>query len=51
MNLELNDEQTEALARELDQIIRNDRHFLGPRIQDLEGDPREAVAGRYRSRR
>jgi hypothetical protein len=36
MNLELTDEQTAALARELDQIIRNDRYFLGPPIRILK---------------
>ena len=31
-NLELNDTQTKALIREVDEIIRNDRYFLSPRI-------------------
>jgi len=31
-HLELNDAQTEALIRELDEIIRSDRYFLSPRI-------------------
>ncbi len=35
-NLELNDAQTEALIRELDEIIRNDRYFLSPRIVVLK---------------
>jgi hypothetical protein len=35
MNLELTDEQTEALIRELSQIIQNDRHPLSPRIRVL----------------
>jgi hypothetical protein len=35
-NLELNDVQTEALIRELDEIIRNDRYFLSPRIVVLK---------------
>jgi hypothetical protein len=30
MNLELTDEQTEALIRELSQIVRNDRYPLSP---------------------
>jgi hypothetical protein len=32
MNLEMNDGQTEALIRELDHIVRNDRYPLSPRI-------------------
>jgi hypothetical protein len=35
-NLELNDAQTEALIRELDAIVRNDRYFLSPRIVALK---------------
>jgi hypothetical protein len=35
MNLELTDEPTEALIREIDQIVRNDRYFHGPRIRVL----------------
>jgi hypothetical protein len=35
MNLELNDEQTEALIRELSQIIDGDRYPLSPRIVAL----------------
>jgi len=35
MNLELTDEQTEALIRELGQIVRNDRYFLSPRVRVL----------------
>ena len=35
-HLELNDPQTEALIRELDEIIRNDRYFLSPRIVVLK---------------
>jgi len=45
MYLELNDEQTEALARELDQLIRNDRYFLGPQIRILKEILRQATAG------
>jgi hypothetical protein len=45
MYLELNDEQTEALACELDQLIRNDRYFLGPRIRILKEILRQATAG------
>lgn len=46
MNLELNDEQTELLIRELSQLIDNDRYFLGPRARVLKEilDPREAAA-------
>jgi hypothetical protein len=36
MNLELTDEQTEALIRELSQIIENDRYPLSPRIRVLK---------------
>jgi hypothetical protein len=36
MNLELTDEQTEALLRELSQIIENDRYPFSPRIRTLK---------------
>jgi hypothetical protein len=36
MNFELNDVQTEALIRELSQIIQNDRYPLSPRIVALK---------------
>jgi hypothetical protein len=36
MNLELTDEQTEALLRELSQIIEYDRYPLSPRIRTLK---------------
>jgi hypothetical protein len=36
MNLELTDEQTEALIRELHSIIQNDRYPLSPRIVALK---------------
>jgi hypothetical protein len=36
MNLELTDEQTEALTRELHSIIQNDRYPLSPRIVALK---------------
>jgi hypothetical protein len=35
MNLDLTDEETAALASELDGIVRNDRYPLSPRIQAL----------------
>jgi hypothetical protein len=35
MNLELTDEQTVALLRELDTIIENNRYPLSPRVQML----------------
>ena len=44
MNLELTDEQTEALTRELSQIIKNDRYPFSPRIRvlkDILGQLRE----------
>ena len=37
MNLELTDEETGALIRELTQIVRNDRYPLSPRIVALKG--------------
>ena len=36
MNLELNDEQTAVLTRELHSIIQNDRYPLSPRIVALK---------------
>ena len=36
MNLELTDEQTEALIRELSQLIDGDRYPLSPRIVALK---------------
>ena len=36
MNLELTDEQTEALLRELNNIVQNDRYLLSPRIMVLK---------------
>jgi hypothetical protein len=36
LNLKLTDEQTEALIRELSQIIENDRYPLSPRIRVLK---------------
>ena len=36
MTLELNDEQTELLIRELSQLIDDDRYFLGPRVRVLK---------------
>jgi hypothetical protein len=36
MNLELSDEETAALIRELDRIIQDDRYPLSPRIQTLK---------------
>ena len=36
MNLELTDEQTEALLRALSQTIENDRYLLSPRIRTLK---------------
>ena len=35
MIMELTDEETEALLRELDSIIAGDRYFLSPRIARL----------------
>jgi hypothetical protein len=36
MILDLTDEETVALLREIDAIIANDRYFLSPRIQTLK---------------
>jgi hypothetical protein len=36
MRLDLTDEETAALLRELDGIIANDRYFLSPRVQTLK---------------
>jgi hypothetical protein len=36
MHLELTDEQTEALIRELSQIVQNDRYPFSPRIRVLK---------------
>jgi hypothetical protein len=36
MKLELNDEQTELLIREVSRLIDNDRYFLGPRARVLK---------------
>ena len=36
MNLDLTDDETALLLRELDNIIENDRFFLSPRIQTLK---------------
>jgi hypothetical protein len=36
MNLELTDDETAALLRELDGIIDGDRYFLSPRIKTLK---------------
>jgi hypothetical protein len=35
MHLDLTDEEADALLRELDGIIANDRYFLSPRVQTL----------------
>ena len=35
MNLDLTDEETPALLRELDGLIDGDRYFMSPRIQTL----------------
>jgi hypothetical protein len=36
INIDLTDEETAALLRELDGTIANDRYFLSPRIQTLK---------------
>jgi hypothetical protein len=35
MLIDLTDEETEALLRELDTLIASDRYFLSPRIETL----------------
>jgi hypothetical protein len=45
INLDLSEEEGSALTNELDTTVRNDRYPLAPRIQALEGDPREDQAG------
>jgi hypothetical protein len=55
MNLELTDEETAALLRELDGLIDGDRYFLSPRIKTLVAiRPRSGQSrftSRYRRRR
>jgi hypothetical protein len=36
MNIDLTDEETAALLRELNGIVANDRYFLSPRVQTLK---------------
>ena len=36
MNLDLTDEETAALLRELDALIDSDRYFMSPRIKTLK---------------
>jgi hypothetical protein len=36
MNIDLTDEETAALLRELDGIIASDRYILSPRVQTLK---------------
>ncbi len=36
MNLDLTDEETAALLRELDGLIDGDRYFMSPRIKTLK---------------
>jgi hypothetical protein len=36
MNIDLTDEETAALLRELDGIVANDRYFRSPRVQTLK---------------
>ena len=44
MTLDLTDEETAALLRELDGLIDGDRYFMSPRI-DPESDPRQDQTG------
>ena len=45
MNLDLTDEETAALLRELDGLIDGDRYFMSPRIKTPESHPRQDQAG------
>ena len=36
MNLDLTDEETAALLRELDGLIDGDRYFMSPRVKTLK---------------
>ena len=45
MKLDLNDDETLALLRELDTIIENDRFFSVTAHPDLESDPRQDPTG------
>jgi hypothetical protein len=45
MNIDLTDEETAALLRELDGIIASDRYFLSPAGADVEGDQKQDPAG------
>ena len=46
MNLDLTDEETAALLRELDALIDGDRYFMSPciKLKPLRGDARTLVA-------
>ena len=45
MNLDLTDEETAALLRELDGLIDGDRYFMSPRIKTPKSDPSQDQAG------
>jgi hypothetical protein len=45
MNLDLTDEETKALLRELDGIVDSDRYFLSPPHQDVTSDPGQDQTG------
>jgi len=45
MNLDLTDEETAALLRELDGLIDGDRYFMSQRIKTLKSDPSQDQAG------
>ena len=44
MHLDLSDDETAALTKELDDITRNDRYPFSERIRTLKGNPRQAQA-------
>ncbi len=44
MRLDLSDEETTALLKELDDIIQSDRFFPLAAHTDVEGDPRQETA-------
>jgi hypothetical protein len=50
MQLNLTDDETALLLRELDNVILNDRFFLSPRIQTLKAIRRRLSPTRNKSR-
>ena len=44
MWIDLSDDETTSLLRELDRIVESDRYPFSPRIRTPAGDPRQAHA-------